>query len=70
MIKCLNAIRINPYCKPIDVLPYNANCTYVHASWSNYKKLKLINFLFDDDSKPTRYETSDDMKPEILKIGF
>lgn len=40
---------------------------HVHASWSNYKKLKLINFLFDDDSKPTRYETSDDMKPEILK---
>lgn len=34
------------------------------------KNPKLINFLFDDDSKPTRYETKDDMKPEILKIGF
>lgn len=59
MIKCLNAIRINPYCKLIDVLPYNANCTYVHASWSNYKKLKLINFLFDDD-----------IKPVILKLAY
>lgn len=33
------------------------------------KNPKLINFLFDDDSKPTRYETSDDIKPVILKLA-